>query len=145
MNRHHYLTITAVLLASAGGLTGCGDAGDTLTAAEFTEQANAICINGDEKIGEVLGPIFSGDPSPEELQGALDGIVSTSRDTSDRLARLAPPSEIADQVDDMVVAFNAANDEAEAQGIGFFEGDDDPWAPLNVMAEKLGLADCVSD
>lgn len=145
MKRHLYLTIIAVLFASAGGLTGCGDDDDTLTTAEFTEQANTICIDGDKKIGEVLGPIFSGDPTPDELQGALDGIVSTSRDTSDRLATLAPPPEIADQVDDMVVAFNAASDEAEAQGIGFFENDGDPWAPLNVMAEKLGLADCVSD
>ena len=104
--------------------------------AQFTEQANAICVDGDAKIGEVLGPIFSGEPTPDELQVALDAIISTSRETSDSLASLAPPSDMSDDVDDMITAFNAANDEAEAQGLGFFENDGDPWAPVGVIAAR---------
>ncbi len=145
MKQHTYITLTAVMLLSTSALAGCADDDDTLTQAQFTEQANAICISGDGKIGEVLGPIFSGEPTPDELQEALDGIVSTSRDTHDRLANLVPPSEASDQFDDMLAALNAANDEAEEQGLGFFEGDDDPWAPVGVIAGELGLDSCATD
>ncbi len=145
MKRHNYLTITAATLLSAGALISCGSDDDTLTRAQFTEQANAICVGGDAKIGEVLGPIFSGEPTPDELQGALDAIVATSRETSASLASLAPPSDMSDDVDDMITAFNTANDEAEAQGLGFFENDGDPWAPAGVIAARLGLDACAND
>ena len=144
MKRHSYLTITAATLLSAGALMSCGSDDDTLTQAQFTEQANAICVEGDAKIGEVLGPVFSGEPTPDELQGALDAIISTSRATRDNLAGLAPPSDMTDDVDDMLTAFDTANDEAEAQGPGFFEDDGDPWAAVGVIAGKLGLDDCAS-
>ncbi len=117
----------------------------TLTEAEFTEQANVICLSADARIGEILGPIVSGAPTPDELQVALDAIVSTSRETSDNLADLSPPSEMSGDVDDMLTAFNAANDEAEAQGLGFFETDGDPWAPAGTIAANLGLDDCAND
>ena len=142
MKRHNYLTITAATLVSAGALISCGSDDDTLTRAQFTEQANAVCIDADAKIGEVLGPVFSGEPTPDELQVALDAIISTSRETSDNLANLSPPSDLSDDVDDMLTAFNTANDEAEAQGLGFFENDGDPWAPVGVIAGQLGLDDC---
>lgn len=142
MKRRMCTTLTAAILLSAGILVGCGDDDDTLTQAQFTEQANAICVEADAKIGEVVGPVFSGEPTPDELQAALDTIVSTSRDTADRLRELSPPSDIADQVGDMLAAFDAANDEAESQGLGFFEGADDPWAPVGVIAGNLGLDAC---
>ncbi len=144
MKRQNYLTITAAALLSAGALIGCSGDDDTLTGAQFTEQANAICIDSDTKIGEVLGPIFSGEPTPDDLQGALDAIVSTSRETRDGLAGLSPPSDMSDDVNDMLTAFNTANDEAEAQGLGFFEDDGDPWAPVGIIAARLGLDDCSS-
>ena len=142
MKRHTYLTATALLLLSTSVLTGCSNDDDTLTQTQFTEQANAICIDADAEIGQALGPIFSGEPTPDELQEALDTIVTTSRDTRDQLANLAPPSAISDQVDDMIAAFTKANDEAEAQGLGFFENDGDPWAPASVIAGSLGLDSC---
>lgn len=144
MNRHNYLTMTALTLLSTGALAACSNDEDTLTRAQFTEQANTICVDADDKIGEVLGPIFSGEPTPDELQAALDAIVSTSRETSDSLAKLAPPSDVSDDVDDMLTAFNTANDEAEAQGLGFFENDGDPWAPVGAIAASLGLDRCAN-
>ena len=42
----------------------------------------------------------------------------------------------------MLAAFTKANDEAEAQGLGFFESDGDPWAPAGVIAEAIGLDSC---
>ena len=49
MKRHSYLTITAATLLSAGALMSCGSDNDTLAQAQFTEQANAICVEGDAK------------------------------------------------------------------------------------------------
>lgn len=145
MKQPNYLAITAVSLLSAGSLAGCGSDDDTLTQAQFAEQANTICIEADAKIGEALGPIFSGEPTPDQLQEALDVIISTSRETSTSLANLAAPADISDDVDDMIAAFDAANDEAEGQGLGFFDDDGDPWAPVGAMAGKLGLDGCASD
>jgi len=143
MKRHNSLTITGLVLVAAAALAGCGD-DETLTRDQFTEQANAICVDADAKIGEVLGPIFSGEPTPDELQEALDAIISTSRETRSSLANLAPPSDISNDVDEMLTAFNTANNEAEAQGLGFFEDDGDPWEPVGVIAGRLGLDRCAN-
>ncbi len=145
MKQPNYLTITAVILLSAAILAGCGSDDETLTQAQFTEQANTICIEADAKIGEALGPIFSGEPTPDQLQEALDEIITTSRETSSSLANLAAPTDISDDVDNMIAAFNAANDEAEGQGLAFFEEEGDPWAPVGAMAGKLGLDGCASE
>ena len=142
LHRQRIATITTVVALGAGGLAGCGDDGQTLTRAEFTDQANAICVDADATIGEALGPLFSGEPTPEDLQGALDVIVSTSRSTLDQIAELDPPSEIASQVDDMLAAFETANDDAEAQGLAFFDGEDDPWAASAEIAGDLGIDSC---
>ena len=141
MKRHTSFTVTSAILLGAGALAGCGD-DDTLTRAQFTEQANAICVEADARIGEAVGPIFAGEPTADELQEALDAIVATSRDTADQLDALAPPSDRTDEFDQMLVAFDAANDEAESQGLAFFETDDDPWAPVGAIAGDLGLDAC---
>ena len=45
-------------------------------------------------------------------------------------------------VDAMLAEFRSANDEAEAQGLGFWETDGDPWAAGNALAAELGLDAC---
>ncbi|MBT8241837.1 MAG: hypothetical protein KJN63_11480 [Acidimicrobiia bacterium] len=69
---------------------------------------------------------------------ALDAIVSTSRDQQ-QPGNLAPPSDLSNDVDEMLTAFNTANDEPEAQGLGFFENGGDPCEPVGVIAARLGL------
>lgn len=142
MNKH----MTALIVGTLGlssALVACGDDAETLTAAEFTEQANAICVEGDQEIGEALGSVFGSDePTPEAMQEGLDTIVSVSNRQSDDLEALAPPSDIADAVDELVAESRRATDEAESQGLGFFENDGDPWARTQELAADLGLDAC---
>jgi hypothetical protein len=69
-------------------------------------------------------------------------IVATSRTTHDDIAALDAPSDLSDDVDAMLTSFDAATDEAEPQGLAFFDTDDDPWADAGQRAGALGLDAC---
>ncbi|WP_040494387.1 hypothetical protein [Ilumatobacter nonamiensis] len=139
MNRHQ-ITILAAVVPLAG-LAACGS-DDHLTTEEFQARADAICADASSTIGETLGPVFGGDPSPEQLQEALDTIVATSRTTRDDIAALDAPSDLSDDVDALLAAFDAGTDEAESLGLAFFDTDDDPWAAAGEQAGALGLDAC---
>lgn len=143
MNR--YLTSLAIVGASLSSLfvVGCGDDDDGLSVAEFREQANAICAQGSQDIGAAAGPVFGNDSaSPEELQEALDAIVSISNRQLDDIDALQAPSDLEDDVAAMIAEGRSATDVAEAQGLGFFESEDDPWARTGELAAGLGLDAC---
>ena len=143
MNR--YLTSLAIVGVSLPSLflVGCGDDDDGLTVAEFREQANAICAQGNQDIGAAAGPVFGNESaSPEELQEALDAIVSISNRQLDDIDALQAPSDLEDDVAAMIAEGRSATDAAEAQGLGFFESDDDPWARTGERAAGLGLDVC---
>ena len=139
MKRIHITMLTAVLPVAA--LAACGG-DDHLTTQEFQTQANAICADANATIGETLGPIFGGEPTPEQLQEALDAIVATSRTTHDDIAALDAPSDLRDDVDAMLASFDAGTDEAESLGLAFFDTEDDPWADAGQQAGALGLDAC---
>ena len=125
-------------------LAGCGsDADDSLGVQEFRDRSNEICAQSTQVIGEAIGPILGGsDPTPQQLQDALDTLVSASRKAVDDIDELAAPKSVQADVDAMLVEFRSANDEAEAQGLGFWETDGDPWAAGNALAAELGLDAC---
>ncbi len=142
MNRH----IRAVLIVSiafGASVAACGDDDDALTPTEFRDQANAICAQGTNDIGAAVGSVFGNDtPTPEQLQEALDSIVSITRQQFDDVEALAVPQDLADDVDAMLAEGRSATDAAEAQGLGFFESEDDPWTRTAEMATALGLDAC---
>jgi hypothetical protein len=140
MNRIQITMLTAVVPLAA--LAACGSDDDHLTKQEFQTQANAVCADANATIGETLGPIFAGEPTPEQLQEALDTIVATSRTTHDDIAALDAPPDLSDDVDTMLTSFDAATDEAESQGLAFFETEGDPWADAGQQAGALGLDAC---
>ena len=145
MNKH-LTAITFGTLGLALALAACGDDTDTLTQAEFTEQANSICIEGDQEIGAAVGAVFSSEePTPEQMQEGLDTIVSVSNQQLDDIDALAEPSDMSDDVDALIAEGRSATDEAEAQGLGFFETDDDPWTGTQELAADLGLDACAGD
>ena len=141
---------TAIRRVAAGSLlvtvtlAGCGsDADDTLGVQEFRDRSNEICAQSTQVIGEALGPILGGsDPTPQQLQDALDTLVSSSRTAVEDIDALAAPSSMRADVDAMLTEFRSANDDAEAQGLSFWEIDDDPWAAGNALAAELGLDAC---
>lgn len=133
--------LVTAFLALAVALVACGD--DNLSPIEFREQAQAICVQGDIEIGEAVGAVFGGDDvGPEQLQDALDTIVSVSQRQLDDIAALKAPSGMRSDVDAFIAEGRSANDVASAQGLGFFEIDDDPWEQTAVLAGGLGLAAC---
>lgn len=140
MNRHHLPMLAAILPLVA--LSACGSDDQHLTRQEFEDQANSICADANATVGEALGPIFAGDPTPEQLQESLDTIIATSRTVHDDIASLDPPSDISDDVDAMLASFDAGTDEAESQGLGFFDNEGDPWADAGQQAGDLGLDTC---
>ncbi len=118
-----------------------------LSATEFRAQGNELCTATNERIGGIIGQTFGagGEPTPAQLQTALDGILTESRSLTDGLDALAAPPELAPQVDEMLGQLRAVADEAETQGgPAYFATDEDPWAPAGVKAAALGLTACAS-
>ncbi len=136
--------IAAASVIATVALAGCGsDADDTLGVQEFRDQSNEICVRSTREIGEAIGPVLGGsDPTPEQLREALDTLVSSSRKAVVDIDELAAPTSMQSDVDAMLAEFRSANDEAEAQGLGFWETEGDPWAAGNTLAAELGLDAC---
>jgi hypothetical protein len=124
-------------------LAGCGSDDDGVTAAEFREQANAICAQANQDIGAAVGAVFANDSAtPDQLQAALDEIVSVSDRQLDDIEALEAPSDLEDDVAALIAEGRSATDAAEAQGLAFFETDEDPWARTGELAVGLGLDAC---
>ena len=140
MTTRHALTATLVLVAAAS-LAGCGDDDSGLTATEFRAEANAICATGG---GEIHTAFFSlgEDATPEDLQAAFDTVISVSYRQLDDIEDLAVPSELADQVDQLLHQGRSDTSGAEAMGLGFFDSEDDPWETTSELARGLGLDAC---
>ncbi len=148
----------AVVAAASLAVGGCSDddeaATSTTQASEasapesaapdgFVEEANALCIANSGQIGALFaGMGAEGEPTPEQLQETLDEVVSLSRDLIDDLEAVTPPTDIEEDYAAMLAQAATDTDEAEAQGLAFFETEDDPWAETNEMARDLGLDGC---
>ena len=105
----------------------------------FRDKANGVCVEAGAAIGEAFQ---AGEPTPEQLQSALDTVVTVSRSQFDDIEALDAPASIEDDVDAMLAEGRAATDVAEAQGVAFFANEDDPWAKAGEMAADLGLDAC---
>ncbi len=128
---------------SGGASPAAADA--PLSAEEFLTRGNELCTATNERIVGMIGQTFGGggEPTPAQLQTALDGILTESRSLTDGIDALAAPSELAPQVDELVADLRAVADTAEAQGgPAYFATDEDPWAPAGVKATALGLTAC---
>lgn len=152
--------VVVVLLASVALLAGCGDDNNDAVAAtspttavvvgavaladaDFVGQVNALCVEQQKAIGGLIGPLFPGEPSPEAMQEALDGVVQLSRQLADDIGALTAPADLSDEVAALVAALDAGTDVAASQtGVQFFGGEDDPWAKATALAGEYGLTAC---
>lgn len=140
MTTRHAFTATLVLV-SAAALSGCGDDDSGLTAAEFRTEANAICAAGGEEIHTAFFSLGE-DATPEDMQVAFDTVISVSYRQLDDIEDLAVPSDLANQVDELLQQGRSDTGDAEAMGLGFFESEDDPWETTSKLAQGLGLDAC---
>jgi hypothetical protein len=161
--RRHRLGALALAAAAALTLAGCGDdeettttpsgasgasgvTGAALTEDEFVSQANEICAQGGDEIDQAIEETFGNQqPSEADLeQFATDVLVPGIQAQIDGVRALAPPEEIAADVETFLDDAEAALGEVEADPSLLLAGDtpDDPFADVNAQAEALGLTEC---
>lgn len=141
---HFHLRCVLVLAVALSLLAvGCGDDESTLSRAEFTKRADALCAKNAKTVGRIVGRVFGApDGDAVDRERAHDELIAAARTLHSELAALRPPSELSDGVRDWLAALDAANDTAEAQGTDFWASKDDPWAGANAKAADLGLEAC---
>ncbi len=139
----HYIAGVAALIL---GMAGCGS-DSTLSASEYRTRAGAICERIDPDITALFISLDSkgDDATPEDLQATVDGLLQLVNDEIDEIAALTPPDELASDARAMIAAARTAADATEAQGIGFFEDETNPFAEADRMATELGITACAGD
>jgi hypothetical protein len=144
---------TLAVLALFGGAAACGgdDKGPALSAAEFAEQANAICVAGDEELEEAGQDLVKGgQPKTQEIADFFtDKAVPIARRKLDQIEKLSPPADQRDAVEDMLAAGREAIDEVdeglEEDPVAYLnEKGPDPFDDFDEMARELSLDRCAS-
>ena len=135
------------LVAIAAIASGCGGGDDdSLTKAEFTRKAEAICTKGQEKKGTALAAGFeekgkkaSSKAVQEEL--VTDYALPPLDQMTAELAALDPPSEDEEQVEEMIGSYEEALAKMKKDpAIGIAESN--PFAEADRMAQQYGLEVC---
>ena len=138
---------TLVGLVLVAGLSGCGADNEggrpgELSADGFREQAQAICKDGNAAIDQLAEDFDPSGPTREQLERVAPQVPPLLDEELDRLAALDPPTNLADEVDEMVASFRTVVRSMRAQGAEFFEREDDPFDAAYAQAEELGLDEC---
>jgi hypothetical protein len=143
-----------LLSAGCGGGddSGSGGGGDTLTAAAWRTQADAICTDAKTQLDAL------GQPTEEDLVGFLKKGLAIATARADKIASLRPPAELADTQSKVVTLLRDTNAKIQStidkigsgtsaeQAISAVDpaitknGDD-----LDALAKEAGLSVCGAD
>ena len=141
------LKFVALLFALAALIAGCGGddegsgSGEPLTKAEFLEQGNAICAEGNEAINAAAGDLNQNSP-PEEIQAfASETLVPEVQNQIDGLRGLSPPEGDEATVEAILDAAQEANDQVE-EDPSAITSNEDPFNEANDLASEYGLQEC---
>jgi hypothetical protein len=152
MSRQPHVLVLLAFLTGAMGLAaaGCGGGGDRLTREELVEEADATCVEFDQRVEEIDEP-----ESLDDIERYLQEIRPIVEEGTDELDALEPPEELADEYDQWIQETRSAIgrfdelEEAAASGdeqriqevfqdVG--EGED-----ADRLAQELGFQQCGSD
>ena len=148
MKRHMLL---ALPLAAAGLIVaGCGSDSSSstttaaLTKSEFLAQGNAICAKGDKAINQAAQETFKKQkPSTSQLnQFATQTLIPNIQQQINGIKALPAPSGGEAQVTAIVTAAQAALDKGKADPQILVSNGQDPFAPVNKLANAYGLTKC---
>ncbi|HEY3070265.1 MAG TPA: hypothetical protein VGJ34_08110 [Gaiellaceae bacterium] len=142
------LAVSGLALAACGGGGGGGARGESLTPAEFRQQADAICAEFEGKLNDLGSP-----SSVDELAEFVDKAVPIIEEGNDRLQALEPPDELADDwnkamalqdknldlTHDLQDAIHASDDAKMQELVAKLDASD---AESTRLARKIGLENC---
>jgi hypothetical protein len=137
-----------VLIVAVAGCGGGSDDSSSSTAAalskeDFLKQGNQICADGNKEIEAASSQVFSsGKPSQDEMDAFVnDTLIPSVQSQVDAIRALGAPEGDEDQVNAILDAAQGAIDEAKADPT-LLEGNNDPFAETNKLANAYGLTEC---
>ena len=149
LNRILLVLVTAIAL----GLTACGDDEESgPTKAEFIEEADAICREGEEKVEEIARAGFAdpSNPTGDEVLAILEEAVPIQRDVIDQVRELDKPEGDEDEIDEFLTLADEATDKVEEirdpqaaiAAIQAADSPQDPYYEADQAAQEYGLEVC---
>jgi hypothetical protein len=136
-----------VLVIAVAGCGGGDDSSSSTAAAlskdEFVTQANQICADGNKEIDAASQDAFSsGKPSQSDLDVFVtDTLLPSVQSQVDGIRALGAPAGDEDQVNAILDSAQSAIDAGKADPT-LLEGNDDPFAETNKLANAYGLTEC---
>jgi hypothetical protein len=139
---------TVAVAAALAGCGGGGGGGTGLSAAEFRQQADAICAEFEQKLNALGTP-----SSLDQLGEFVDKAIGIIEDGNDKLQALEPPTELADdwdramEIQDKNLELthqlqDALNDEDDARIQELLSQLDTSDAESTRLAQNMGLENC---
>ena len=143
MRKMFFALLAVALLA----LIGCGGddegsgSGEPLTKAEFLEQGNAVCAEGNEAIDDAAADLSQNSPQEEIEAFASETLVPEVQEQIDGLSELSPPEGDEAKVEAIIEAAQEANDQVE-EDPSLITSSEDPFNEANDLASEYGLEEC---
>ena len=149
MSRGVFIALVGVLAVLV--VAGCGgDGDDSLTLAEYKEQASAICKKQQEEKSNGIETAFS---EPEKVGVTGQGVKAQLEildelalppivEMTEELDALEPPDAQAKKAEAMVVAFEDEIEKIEGNKKAVLDGDVGDFVDANKLARELGLKPC---
>ena len=140
------------LLAAALAISACGGDDSGPSKAEFIEEADAICREGEERSQQIVATGFRDpeNPTGEEVLALIQQLLPIQRETIADVRALEMPEDDEDQVNSILDQAEAATDEVAAirdpqQAIAAVQAADtpqDPFYEANQAAADYGFDEC---
>ncbi|MCB0870859.1 MAG: hypothetical protein KDB52_08515 [Solirubrobacterales bacterium] len=140
----------SLLIAASLGLAACGsdddssdDSSDSITKAEFVAQANAICAESNKTIAAAEKEAFSGgQPSQADVDSFInDTLLPEVESQIKGIEELPVPEGEEEQVSAILEAANQGLEEGKSDPASL-QGNGDPFAEANKLANAYGMTEC---
>lgn len=129
----------AVLFLATAGCGSAEDEAEPLSSAEFKEQADKICADDRDDMA-ALEP--AEDATAEEQDQAYRDLADLLLEQADKLGELAPPEDIADEVEAMLDSLEEGAEVIKEEGANVVTISPNPLEDASKKALALGLDTC---
>lgn len=139
------LAVLAVMALAIGGCGGGDDDEASLTKAQFTRQANAICDkSNDERVAEFRARMsvtgLSNDQ--ERVEAVQEAFIAPFEEMVGELEDLSPPEGDEEKVEAIFTEMEQGVDDLEKDPLVVFEGEEKMFDKANELASDYGLTSC---